>query len=131
MVGTVHGPLDGRKELVLDVGERSDFHRHEDHGAKLVRDHLMGTLKDCIGLRVGSRGSARADTIGLEELLEFESGEFGSFVVEAHGRTGIAAKPRAVEGTGDSTAFFIGDGNKFDEICGRINHREGQDLGWV
>ena len=76
-------------------------------------------------------GDAGSDPIGLEELLKFKTGKFGALVVKTAKGSGVATEPGAVEGAGDSAAFFVGKSKEFHEVSGRVNHGECQDGNWL
>jgi hypothetical protein len=80
--GGVESPLDRSDEVVLDVSKSLERNRHQLERAKLVRNDLVSSLENAVGLGIGRAGNPRSDAIGLEKFLEFQSSEFSSFVMK-------------------------------------------------
>jgi hypothetical protein len=72
----------------------------------------VGALKDCIGFGIGCGRDYCLDTVGLEELLEFNTSEFSSFIMKTDERSWIATEPGAIKGMSHGVGFFIRNNNQ-------------------
>jgi hypothetical protein len=81
---------------------------------ELIRDYLVGALKDCIGLGVGFGHNYCLDSIGLKEFLKLDSGEFSSFVMKTDEGSWVVTEPGAIEGLSHGAAFFIRNNNQLE-----------------
>jgi hypothetical protein len=99
---------------MLDVSQRVEFDSHEVKQLELIGNYLVGVFEDCIGLGIGCGCDYCLDAVGLEEFLELNTSEFGSFIMKTDEGSWIVTEPGAIKGMSHSVAFFIQNNNQFE-----------------
>jgi hypothetical protein len=97
---------------MLDVGQRDKFDRHQAKGSELICDYLVGAFEDRMNLGMGCGCNYCLETVGLEEFLELNTSEFGSFIMKTDEGSWVATEPGVIEGTNHGVAFFIWNNNQ-------------------
>jgi len=86
----------------------------------------MSAFQDGVGLRIANCGESGLDSVGLEQLLEFNANEFGAIVMDAMKWAWVSAEPCSVQGNGDGGSFPVEHDCKFHEVGCHVDDGESQ-----